>query len=170
MRYLALLGISCISMILTACISPAIPILGAQLDFLLAAMICMVLLERTMTPVFYIAGAAIWMDAFFAKAAGFYILQYLLSGLCVYLFARKRNVSIAEIVCVAAAAWVLRELLGVNFCFLMDAPIGLGNRISHSILPGLLPQILLILGTYYGMGKLYRHRFIWPVTAFVDRS
>ena len=68
MRYLALLGISCISMILTACISPAIPILGAQLDFLLAAMVCMVLLERTMTPVFYIAGAAIWMDAFFAAS------------------------------------------------------------------------------------------------------
>ena len=70
MRYLALLGISCISMILTACISPALPIFGAQLDFLLAVMVCMVLLEKTMTPVFYIAAAAIWMDAFFCKGTG----------------------------------------------------------------------------------------------------
>jgi hypothetical protein len=170
MRYLALLGISCISMILTACISPALPIFGAQLDFLLAVMVCMVLLEKTMTPVFYIAAAAVWMDAFFAKALGFYVLQYLLSGVCVYIFARKRSVKMAEMVCTAAAAWVLREWLGVIFCFLMDAPVGLGSRMIHSILPGLLPQVLLSMGIYYCMDKLYRHRFIWPVAAFMDRS
>ena len=78
MRYLALLGISCISMILTACISPALPIFGAQLDFLLAVMVCMVLLEKTMTPVFYIAAAAVWMYSCSCLGAARMVRSYFL--------------------------------------------------------------------------------------------
>ena len=170
MRYLTLFGISVVSMILTACISPNMPIFGAQIDYILAFMLAMVMMEKTMTPVFYCSGVAVFMDAFFSKAFGFYILQYLLTGLMIYCFIRKKNIKFGGIIGLAAVSWMIREWIGVILCFFMDAPVGLGLRIIHSILPGAVPQILVSMLVYYLIKKLYCHRFIWPVATFADWS
>ena len=108
MRYLLLGGVSVLSMILTACVSPQVSIFGAQMDMLLAVLLGMVAWEQTMTPVFYVTLAAMWMDAFFAKALGFYALQYLLVGMGLCLFLKDRRLDIVGVMLTAAGAWVLR--------------------------------------------------------------
>ena len=170
MRYLFLGGVSLLSMILTACVSPQVSIFGAQMDMLLAVLFGMVAWEQTMTPVFYVTLAAVWMDAFFAKALGFYALQDLLVGLAAYLFLRDRRLDLVGVLLASAGAWVLREVLGVVLCFLMDAPVGLWNRLWHSTLPGMLPQALLSLGAYALLGRLYRLRMLWPTGKYLDRG
>lgn len=170
MRYLLLGGVSVLSMILTACVSPQVSIFGAQMDMLLAVLLGMVAWEQTMTPVFYVTLAAVWMDAFFAKALGFYALQYLLVGMGLCLFLKDRRLDIVGVMLTAAGAWVLREVLGVVLCFLMDAPVGLWNRLWHSTLPGMLPQALLSLGAYAFLGRLYRLRMLWPTGKYLDRG
>ena len=170
MRYLFLGGVSLLSMILTACVSPQVSIFCAQMDMLLAVLFGMVAWEQTMTPVFYVTLAAVWMDAFFAKALGFYALQDLLVGLAAYLFLRDRRLDLVGVLLASAGAWVLREVLGVVLCFLMDAPVGLWNRLWHSTLPGMLPQALLSLGAYALLGRLYRLRMLWPTGKYLDRG
>lgn len=170
MRYLFLGGVSLLSMILTACVSPQVSIFGAQMDMLLAVLFGMVAWEQTMTPVFYVTLAAVWMDAFFAKALGFYALQYLLVGLAAYLFLRDRRLDLVGVLLASAGAWALREVLGVVLCFLMDAPVGLWNRLWHSTLPGMLPQALLSLGAHALLGRLYRLRVLWPTGKYLDRG
>ena len=120
MRYLFLGGVSLLSMILTACVSPQVSIFGAQMDMLLAVLFGMIAWEQTMTPVFYVTLAAVWMDAFFAKALGFYALQYLLVGLAAYLFLRDRRLDLVGVLLASAGAWALREVLGVTITRLRE--------------------------------------------------
>ena len=111
-----------------------------------------------------------WTDTFFAKALGFYALQYLLVGMGLCLFLKDRRLDIVGVMLTAAGAWILREVLGVVLCFLMDAPVGLWNRLWHSTLPGMLPQALLSLGAYAFLGRLYRLRMLWPTGKYLDRG
>lgn len=170
MRYLLLGGVSVLSMILTACVSPQASIFGAQMDMLLAVLLGMVAWEQTMTPVFYVMLAAVWMDAFFAKALGFYALQYLLVGMGLYLFLKDRRLDIVGVMLTAAGAWVLREVLGVVLCFLMDAASGALEPTLAQHTPGMLPQALLSLGAYVLLGRLYRLRMLWPTGKYLDRG
>ncbi|MBR6816029.1 MAG: hypothetical protein IKM60_00810 [Clostridia bacterium] len=170
MRYLVLAGVSAVSMIMTACISPHLSIVNAQMDVMLAAMLCMVLREKTLTPVFYTAGMAVLMDAFFSRAFGFYTLQYLGTGLVIYLVMRTRRIDTAAVMASGAGFWLLREILGVWLCFLSDRPVGMSSRFVYSVLPGCIPQVLLCLIVHWLMGKLYAHRFVWPIGLYSDHN
>ena len=85
MRYVVLLLTSLICFFFNSAVLPQVAIFGIQMDIMLAAMVCMVMLERTMTPVFYMTGCAVIMDCLFATAIGYYSLPYLLIGLLLYL-------------------------------------------------------------------------------------
>ena len=56
MRYVVLLLTSLTCFFFNSAVLPQAAIFGIQKDIMLAAMVCMVMLERTMTPVFYMTG------------------------------------------------------------------------------------------------------------------
>ena len=168
MRYVVLLLTSLICFFFNSAVLPQAAIFGIQMDIMLAAMVCMVMLERTMTPVFYMTGCAVIMDCLFATAIGYYSLPYLLIGLLLYLVMWKwgsGNVKWYAVPILGGGAWLIKEILSALFSVLLGVSVDLGRTfLSHSV-PVILLAALLTSLLYLLFARLYRYNFLRPLSA-----
>lgn len=169
MRYIVLSLTSLLCALLTGAVFTQVQIFGIQPDIILAVLIAMVLLEKTMTPVFYMVGGAVVLDVLFAPGVGFYSLPYLIAGLLVYLFSIRRDVSKWYIAAAAGGIlWVVKDLCTILFSVLLGNSFDIGKNLLHSTLPGILVAALLTYLVYLGFSKLYMYNFLRPVSIRSD--
>ena len=161
MRYLVLCLTLFITMFLNGVVFVQYPVFGVQPDLMLCCMVLMTLRERTLTPVFYFAAGGVVFDLLFSAGVGFYTLQYLLTGIFVYLFAAAKGESDFRFApVVGAAALIVKEILAFILCLFLGRTMDFGRRFLTGTLPGALFAALLCLGLYFLFGKLYSLRFM----------
>ncbi|MBQ9941417.1 MAG: hypothetical protein IJP03_00270 [Christensenellaceae bacterium] len=166
MRYLILFGISLVSVLLGSAVLPVWTVFGIQLDLVLAAMVSMVLHERTLTPVFYLAGGSIVMDILFGPGIGFYSVPYFVAGLMVYVFAlAKSPVRLMAVPIVAAVAYLLKELITAFLTMLLGMGANVGKTLLTYSIPGALLAALLCFGVHFLFARLYQYNFLRPLAA-----
>ena len=166
MRYVILIAIALFSALITGGVSPQLAIFGAEPDLLLIVMLSMELREKTLTPAIVCSVAAIFIDAFYAPAIGYYSLPYLIIGLIVYFVFAKREVGaiiIPMIVC--AASWVVKELLSAAFAFFLGNTFDFFHIFVTSTLPGIPVHAVLMIPVFLLMGLLYRSNVMIPASA-----
>ncbi len=162
MRYAVFLLATLISAIFSCAVFPRAPILGVQPDLCLAFMLSMVFLEKTLTPVFYLSASGLMMDIFFSRAFGFYTLPYLIIGVLAYRFIWSREAGLMGTAAVGMLAWLVRDIIGLLFCWLIDYPVDIAGRYLSSTLPGIPIAGLCTLLAFLLMEKLYKNNFMWP--------
>ena len=170
MRYLLLEAIAFISMVFTSALSPNFTLLGVQGDILFAVMLAMVYMEKRLTPVLFAALNALIFDSLFARAIGFYTLQYLVAGLFFYLMIAKREDSFLVYIITAEVTWILKEVFGVLLCMLTDNPMNLWTRLRVYSLPGLVIHLILFTVFYLIFSRVYRLKAIRPSTMIDERD
>lgn len=160
MRYVALCLTLLLSMFLNGVVFVQYPIFGLQPDIMLCCMVVMVLFERTLTPVFFFAAGGFLFDLLFSTGIGFYTLQYLLTGVLVYLFAAPRKADFRLAPIVGAAALLLKDILAFILCLFLGRSLDFGRRFLMGTLPGALVAAVLCFGLYFLFHKLYSFRFM----------
>ncbi len=166
MRYVVLVAITLFAAVLTGGVSPQMPIIGAEPDFLLVIMLCLQLRERTVTPVMVCAVAAIFLDAFYGTAIGYYSLPYAAVGLAVYGVFRHNEISAFYIPAgVCALAWVMKDVFTALITFLQGNTFDFFYIFVRTTLPGMLVNGLLALAVYPLTSLIYRRAFMSPRTS-----
>ncbi len=163
MRYIVIAAISLVSVLFSGSVFTNLNLFGIEPDLMLAAMTAMVMLEKSLTPVFYMSSAAFLLDTFFSHAIGFYVLQYLVTGIVLYIFGAKKNLGILGVALTGGVLWVVRDIVGFLLCVLIENPVAFGKRLWSSTLPGAFIAVLLTFVLYFLVEKLYERRFMWPV-------
>jgi hypothetical protein len=163
MRYLILSLWALLSFLLNGTVFLQVSIFGIQLDMILASLVVMTYLEKTLTPTFYMAGAAFLQDILFSKVLGFYTLQYVVIGLTLYLFVRNRRNHVVYAGIAGALSYILRDLLGLLLCLLIDVKKPFFLQIYRYALPGALLAALFTMLIYLIGTRIYRYRFMRPL-------
>ena len=171
MRYVVLVALALFATMLTGGLSPQIPVLGAQIDFLLVLMICLQMREHTVTPVMVSAVAAVFLDAFYGPAIGYYSLPYAAVGLVVYFMFRKMRFSAFYIPAgVCAGAWLIKDVFTALITFLQGNTFDFFYIFVHTTLPGVLVNGVLALAVYPLTAFLYRKAFMSPRTSITFKD
>lgn len=166
MRYIIMILIALISAVITGGVSPQARIFGAEPDVLLAVMLAMELREKTVTPVIVFSVAAIFMDAFYAPAIGYYSFPYAAAGLLVYaVFAKKRINKFYGPAAICAAAWLFKDCLSAAVSFLMGNSFDFFHIFLTGTLPGMPVNAVIIFPVYLIMNALYKNGFMAPRSA-----
>lgn len=162
MRYIVIIAIALLSALITGGVSPQLPIFGAEPDILLVAMLAMQLREKTLTPVIVCSVSAIFIDAFYAHAIGYYSLPYAVVGVIVFAIFRKRRMFIYAPSLICAAAWLVKDVLSAVIAFFLGNSFDFSYIFVHSTLPGMLVNAVLIFPAYLLMLLLYKNNFMVP--------
>ncbi len=166
MRYVVMIGIALFAALITGGVSPQIPILGAEPDIVLVAMLAMELREKTATPIIVFSVAAVFIDAFYAPALGYYSCPYAVVGLIVFaIFAKKRINRFYGPAAICAAAWFVKDILSAILSFFLGNSFDFFHIFVNSTLPGMLVNAVLIFPVYLLFDMLYRHSFMTPRSA-----
>ena len=169
MRYLVLAASALVATVFTGAVFTQLEIFGLQLDLILAAMVVMILLERTLTPMFYMAGGAIMLDMMFGSAFGFYTIPYLIVGVVVYLFAYKVGESkfyLAPIV--GGVAWFIKDLASAVISIMIGNKFDFNQLFLSNTLLGIPFAAILTLLLYFLYDRIYRNSFMRPVPVYRD--
>ena len=57
---------------------------------------------------------------------------------------------------------IVRDLLAMIFCVLVDNPLDFGARFLSFTIPGALIAALFTFALYFLAERLYKKRFMWP--------
>lgn len=164
LRYIILFLSAFVGYILNTGFSVNMGILSFQFDFMLIIMLNMVYFEKTLTPVFYMAGAAVVMDLLFSPAFGFYTLQYIFTGFFYYMYISSNKQMTYVFFAANGICFFVKEILGILLCLLSDNPVGFFSRILTSSLPGAFLQIFMAIPFYFLFKFLYGNLSIKPIS------
>lgn len=162
MRYVVMIAIALLSALITGGVSPQLPILGAEPDILLIAMLAMELREKTLTPVIVCSVSAIFIDAFYAHAIGYYAFPYAVTGVLVYAVSRKKKMPFYIPSAVCAAGWLVKDVLSAVVAFFLGNSFDFVYIFVHSTLPGMLVNAVLMFPAYLLIMLLYKNNFMTP--------
>ncbi len=168
MRYLFLVLSALIAHILSAALSPNLPILGVQIDFILLELAGIIFFEDSLSSIWYTMIGVFVMDIFFARTYGFYALQYTVASVAFFLVSRGRKKRVEYFETALAVSYLVRELTGVVACFLSDNPVSLFGRMLHVSLKGLVIHAVIGLLVFFIYMKAYELRLIRPTNLDID--
>ncbi len=163
MRYLVMIAIALLCALITGGVSPQLTLIGAEADLVIVFMLAMELEERTVTPVIVFSVAAIFMDAFYAGAIGYYSFPYLVTGLLVYAVFAKKSVNAffgPPLIC--AGAYIAKEIITGIIAFFLGNTFDFFYILVHFVLPGAALNAVLIFPAYLIMRLLYKPSFMAP--------
>lgn len=163
MRYVVLVAAAFISAALNGAVFTQAPILGIQPDILLVVMLSFVMVENSLVPMFYMAGASLMMDALFAPAIGYYTLPYVLTGTLTYLIFRKRQFNRYYVPpLVGAGIWVLKDILTAIITAMLGYQINFFGNLIEKTLPAMFFNAAIMFLVYQGVYVLYQFTFMRP--------
>ncbi|MBR3304446.1 MAG: rod shape-determining protein MreD [Christensenellaceae bacterium] len=163
MRYVIIILLILICTMLTCGVLVQFPVLEAQADLLLIALVMMTAFEKRLSPVLFVAAGGLIIDSLFARGLGFYTVPYLVSGILLYAFFAGRNYNNALITAAASGViWFIKEIISIILCILMGYRIGILNRILTVSLPGIAVEAVLGLISYLPYKWLYSFAFMQP--------
>lgn len=164
MRYIVLVAISLLSVLLTGGVFAQLPIIGANLDIVLAAMIAMEAAEGGITPVIYFSVASISLDVLIGSTIGMYSFPCAVAGIAAYfVFTKFKGMKFTTILAVGGGAWVIKEILMSIMTLFMGYSFDFTSILVRSILPGIPLQAAITFGIYCLMALLYRRPFMHPL-------
>ena len=165
MRYVTLFLWSLFCFIFNSSIAPVLHILGGQLDLVLASIAVMTMMEKTLTPTFYMAGVGLLLDICFSWAIGFYTLQYLAVGIIVYSIVRARQASLLSAGILGGLMAIVKDLIGLFLSLIMDNAKPFFATLLTKTLPNVGLSFVLCMLLFLLAKKIYSYRFIWPIRA-----
>ena len=168
MRYLFLVLNSFLSVVINNAVSPRIPIFGVQMDFILLGLAGVIFFEDSLSDIWYSMICIFAMDVFFARAYGFYALQYISACLTFYLITSGRKKELWIFIAGLSAAYLIREITGVVGCFLSDNPVNLWSRLIHVTIKGIFLHALLGCILYFLYKKAYDMRLLKHASREID--
>jgi len=130
---------------------------------MLIFMVCMILAEQSLTPMFYTAFFALISDAVFTSSIGYYSVPYTLAGLLIYLltYKRKVNIFVTPALCVALA-WVVKDVLMGVITLFMGYDFSFWQTLLDRTLMEMLINAVLAFVLYFVFHWLYQFSFIRP--------
>lgn len=141
-----------------------INIIGIQSDLLMTAMVCMLMYERTFTPIGMAMIGGLIIDVVLSPAMGFYTIPYIIIGLVIYyLYPMLQQKGWWIGLVAVAGATLAKDIIHEVIALFLGHAQNIGSMLLRYTLPSAVLNCLIALLLLWLFKKLYHKGWLSPV-------